>query len=73
MTIQVTITHDNKGYDKNVRIMPFVDSGDGATGAYMGDAYNKVIKGGESVQFAIHGNTRLVIEETTDPADSDSK
>jgi hypothetical protein len=72
MTIQVTITHDNKGYDKNVRILPFDDDGEGG-GQYKGDAYNKVIKGGESVQFAIYGNTRLVIEETTDPADSDSK
>lgn len=70
MTIQVTITHTNVGYPKNVRISAYRESEDGET-QWDNTFHSPVIKGGESVSLTVYDGRSLAIQETTDVADSD--
>lgn len=70
MTIQVTIKHDNAGYDKNISVKRYIER-EGET-TWDANFPAKVIKGGESVQVAVWGGISIAIEETEDPADSDA-
>lgn len=72
MTIQVTITHTNVGYPKNVRVRAYHLDADGNQ-EFDEHVHAPVIKGGESATFAVYDGRLLAIEETTDVADSDKQ